>query len=332
MPSYNCGSEIDPLIHGGAKIVPYRVNAKALIDMEALRALVSDKTKAIYVTHYFGFPQPLNEIRSFCDDKGIYLVEDCALSLFSCSGERKLGTWGDVSVFSLVKSIGVPDGGLLVINNPCLQGQIWQTRNAPLARVTKATLALLKSAFLRGISRRSLLNSVYVALHDWLLHRKLRGEEALGLSSEFASDIRADMYFNSGLGDRRMFFLSKHALLNTDPKEIVDKRRHNYVQLLTLLRDKQNVTVLHTSLPDGVCPLGLPILVRDRDDLFKRLYWSGIVAAAFWRGFHRSLTWDQFPEACFLKDHLLLLPVHQALDEKDVANIAQAVLAGIADA
>jgi perosamine synthetase len=95
-PSYNCGSEIDPLLKSGTSVVLYRVDKNAKIDIADLISRVTKKTKAIYVTHYFGFPQDLREIRRVCVDKKIYLIEDCALALFTAVGENQLGlpaTW-----------------------------------------------------------------------------------------------------------------------------------------------------------------------------------------------------------------------------------------------
>jgi dTDP-4-amino-4,6-dideoxygalactose transaminase len=58
----------------------------------------------------------------------------------------------------------------------------------------------------------------------------------------------------------------------------------------------------------------------------------GIAAIAWWAGYHRELRWEEFTEARFLKDRLLVLPIHQDLDqlhmrfiEMCVRNIVQLV-------
>lgn len=72
---------------------------------------LTDKTKAIFVIHEFGFPHPrLAEFRKIADARGIPLVEDCAYSW----GTEGTGKTGDYIIYSLTKIFPVPYGGLLV--------------------------------------------------------------------------------------------------------------------------------------------------------------------------------------------------------------------------
>ena len=119
-PSYNCGSEIDPLLSSGASIRLYRVKTNCQIDFDNLAKSITPKTKAIYVTHYFGFPQPIVDLKRISQETGLPLIEDCALSLFSKSGSIRLGTTGSMAIFSFPKSLPVPDGGALIVNDPKL--------------------------------------------------------------------------------------------------------------------------------------------------------------------------------------------------------------------
>ena len=77
-PSYNCGTEIDALLQSGALVKMYDIDRSGSINFDDLYSRVSPNTRIIYVTHYFGFGQPLDELRNFCDKKSIYLFEDCA--------------------------------------------------------------------------------------------------------------------------------------------------------------------------------------------------------------------------------------------------------------
>ena len=328
VPSYNCGSEIDPLVKGGLKIVPYRINKEAQIDMDDLLSRINLRTKAIYVTHYFGFPQPINEIKDLCEEKGLYLIEDCALSLFSSHSGRKLGTWGDVAVFSLTKTLPLPDGGILAVNNPNLRRSNWNMKAPPFGNTLKGLMGNLKSIILRSLSRGGISYPAYIFIHDRLIHKKAMQ----GLFNELAMekpDLRPDMYFNGRVKDLGISFLAEKLIFCFDPNEIIKKRRSNYSCLRSLLKKIQEIKILFPFLPEGVCPLGLPILVHDRNMLFETLYRQGIVSFAFWRGFHPAIDWDLFPEATFLKKHILLLPVHQDLEEKDMEEIAEAISASM---
>jgi hypothetical protein len=77
--------------------------------------VLTDKTKAIFVIHNFGFPHPdLLALRELADDRKIPLIEDCvfAFDSFTQTGIR-LGSIGDFSIYSLYKIVPITYGGIL---------------------------------------------------------------------------------------------------------------------------------------------------------------------------------------------------------------------------
>ena len=117
VPSYNCGAELDAVLRAPATVRFYRVDRSARIDVDDLRQAIEPRTRAVIVTHYFGFPQPdLVAIGELCRDHGLVLIEDCAHALYSTHLGRSLGTFGDASVFSLWKTLPMPDGGAVLAN------------------------------------------------------------------------------------------------------------------------------------------------------------------------------------------------------------------------
>ena len=96
VPSYNCGAELDAVLRAPATVRFYRVDRSARIDVDDLRQAIEPRTRAVIVTHYFGFPQPdLVAIGELCRDHGLFLIEDCAHALYSTHLGRSLGTFGD---------------------------------------------------------------------------------------------------------------------------------------------------------------------------------------------------------------------------------------------
>lgn len=76
------------------------------------------KAKAIVAVDYFGFPQNLSLFREYCQKTGAVLIEDNAHGLFSKDENGQwLGTRGDIGIFSLRKTIPMPDGAAFVLNN-----------------------------------------------------------------------------------------------------------------------------------------------------------------------------------------------------------------------
>ena len=117
-PSYNCGHEIEPLIRLGLRVRCYRVGGDLEVDLDDLRRRMDREVKAVLVTHYFGFGQPLDELKTLCDRRGVFLVEDCAHALFSDNASGDLGRAGDAAVYSIRKTLPLPNGGAVLFNNP----------------------------------------------------------------------------------------------------------------------------------------------------------------------------------------------------------------------
>src|SRR5205823_1409788 len=60
-------------------------------------------------------------IRDLCRKHGLILFEDCALAFGSSANGQPLGSFGDAAIFCLPKFLPVPNGGVLVLNNPNLK-------------------------------------------------------------------------------------------------------------------------------------------------------------------------------------------------------------------
>jgi dTDP-4-amino-4,6-dideoxygalactose transaminase len=322
VPAYHCGSELDVLLSAGLKVRLYRISAAAEIDPEDLQKRITSATKAIYVVHYFGFPQSTARIAELCRSKGIHLIEDCALSPFTESDGRRLGSAGDVAVYNFPKVLPVPDGGALVINNSTLRRDTWSVEPPPAHAVREGVIRLLKQSFLRvqpNISARALFA---------LLSRK-ENEPAIA-AARIA--IPESYYFDPAMTDRSISSVSARVLARTDVAELRSRRRENYSRLSQHLSQLPGCKPLFAQLPSGVCPLSLPVVVRDARQAARRLRSRSVPAIAWWAGYHRAaLNWNDFPEACSLKDHVLALPIHQQLNDRDVDFIGRQ-LSGCLDA
>jgi hypothetical protein len=86
----------------------------------------------------------------------------------------------------------------------------------------------------------------------------------------------------------------------------------------------ERVSQLREALPDGVCPLFFPILVKDKHATAQGLWRKGIGAVEFWSDPQRDVTMGV--DARFLRSHVLELPIHQSVTESQVEYIAKEVL------
>jgi dTDP-4-amino-4,6-dideoxygalactose transaminase len=101
-----------------ADVDPLTYNVTA----ETIEAALSERTKAIMVTHLFGNPCRMGEIMKLARARNIAVIEDCAQAFGAEIDGRKVGSWGDIGCFSLQqgKHITTGEGGLVVSNNPDL--------------------------------------------------------------------------------------------------------------------------------------------------------------------------------------------------------------------
>jgi len=314
-PAYNCGSELDPLFHAGLTVTLYPVGRDGVADPERIAARITPRTRAIYVTHYFGFLQPeLDGIRALCDARGLRLIEDCALSLLS--GVRPAeGRVGDVAVFCLYKFFPVLGGGALVINATDLDRSDPFRRAPPWRRVTKdLARSALKGTLGTERTRAALAR----------LRRPLRkGAPNAALPEAERPDIPAHYYFDPALQDARISLFAARPIHAFDTTAAIAARRANWQRFQPLLADMPGAEPLFAALPPEVCPLSMPVLVADRNRIAAELQARGIAATPWWAGYNRRLNWAGLTDAAYLKDHVLSLPLHQFLGAEHVNHIVR---------
>jgi perosamine synthetase len=315
MPAYHCGTEVDAVMSTGASVVLYRVGLDLRIDEPDLCNRITGRTRVVYVIHYFGWPQELARLSARCRGAGIRLLEDCALALFSDCGTREAVALSDASVFSLSKTLSVTDGGAAV----------WRTEHETLpplrregsAAVTRRSLPLIRRSTLRRLSRMGLPGITRV------LGRRP--------ASQRSDEMPRSYYFTDSVRGVSMSRCARGSTRRAHRDLIGLTRRRNFLRLLDRL-NRAGLTGPLKSLPEGVCPLTMPILVEDRDAAVRALSSRGIEVIPWWAGGHRSVQLQEFPEAKFLKEHVIALPVHQQLTEADIdfiAEAAEAVLGGM---
>src|SRR5947209_6393447 len=117
VPAYHSGNETAAIRATGASLTYYPITRGLQPDFDALDRLCLPGTRALLAIHFLGWPQPIAELAAFCRERGLILVEDCALALLSETQGRPLGTFGDFAVFCLYKTLPLPNGGALVQNN-----------------------------------------------------------------------------------------------------------------------------------------------------------------------------------------------------------------------
>jgi dTDP-4-amino-4,6-dideoxygalactose transaminase len=314
VPAYHHGVEIAALVAAGAIPRFVRVDERLRLDLDHLVDSRAPRTAAVYVIHYAGFPQPMDEVRAAAARLGVPVIEDCALALWSAEGARPLGSTGELAVFCFYKTAPVPNGGSLVVNDPDLRGALPRPVAPPLgSTLSHAGGALLANLALRaGAPGRRLRAGVRRAA------QLLRDGSGLRPVSTGTSRFDPEAVH---LG---MSALSGRILARLDPEAIVAARRRNYFLLHGALR--QAAEPPFPELPAGVCPLFYPLLCDDKAGVKARLSAAGIETVDFWRTGHALCPPAAFPEVTRLRARVLELPIHQDLSPGDMAHLARVVV------
>lgn len=113
---YNCDSVFISIKQAGFEPVFIDIDENLKISLNDLRNK-SDEIDALILTHLFGFPNYIKEVKEIAGDKPI--IEDCAHSFLSKYNDNIIGTFADAAFFSTgngkFPSFGL--GGFTVINN-----------------------------------------------------------------------------------------------------------------------------------------------------------------------------------------------------------------------
>jgi dTDP-4-amino-4,6-dideoxygalactose transaminase len=311
VPDYHSGNEFAAIRAAGATIEFYPIGRNLEPDLEALTRLAAQGARVIYVIHYLGWPQPIKEIQAICRRFGCILVEDCALSLFGETNGKPLGAFGDYSVFCLYKTLPVPNGGVLVENGKALPalGQLELEECPRLSAFGRSAELVLETV-------RSRWNRIGKALFD-IKRGAGRRMRAANVRQVPVGDIGWDVA-NVNIA---MSGLSDTIVRASDYEQIRRRRRENFLRLQQNLAGK--VSLVRTDMGPGVCPLFFPILVRDKHTAAEALRNRGIEAVEFWNDPQQDRNIGT--DARYLRSHVLELPIHQGVSEKQVDYIAEQV-------
>ncbi len=89
------------------------------IDVAAVEAAITPKTKAIMVAHTLGNPFDVRVIKALCDKHGLWLIEDCCDALGATVDGKHVGTFGDIGTLSFYPAhhITMGEGGAVFTNH-----------------------------------------------------------------------------------------------------------------------------------------------------------------------------------------------------------------------
>lgn len=92
------------------------------IDLDAVEAAISERTRALLVPHILGNMAPPDRLREIARRHSLYLIEDTCEAMGSRYDGKLLGTWGEMSTLSFYPAhhITTAEGGAVLTDNEAL--------------------------------------------------------------------------------------------------------------------------------------------------------------------------------------------------------------------
>jgi dTDP-4-amino-4,6-dideoxygalactose transaminase len=295
-PAYHHGTEIETLVRIGASPRFYEARPGLAPDPEELESALGPRVRALYLIHYWGFPQDTRRWRQWCDERGLLMIEDGAHALLSEDAAGPLGSLGDASIFCAYKVFGLPDGGLA-----------W-SRTPPVPPTGPAR---------SGLARLDRSHRNWLAQRFRPLGRLRAGSRD---AHEYVETPERD--FGSVPTEPPAAMTSLLLKRAVDPRA-ADRRRDHYRYLAARLNGL--VSSAFPPLAPACSPLALPVESRRKLDLLEHLAARGVIDGKMWMTPHPAVPVDRFPGAAALRERLVALPVHQELRRADLDRIVDAV-------
>jgi dTDP-4-amino-4,6-dideoxygalactose transaminase len=127
VPTMTFCSTANVVVHLGATpvivdVVPDTLN----IDPEAVKAAVTSRTKAVIPVHLYGHPCDLGAIHELAQRHGLAMIEDAAHAVAAEWHGRRIGTFGQATVFSFyaTKNLTTAEGGMITTDDDAYAEQM----------------------------------------------------------------------------------------------------------------------------------------------------------------------------------------------------------------
>jgi CDP-6-deoxy-D-xylo-4-hexulose-3-dehydrase len=120
VPPIGWVSDISSVVQLGMTPVFVDVDMKNFcITIENIKNAITSNTKAIVMVHALGFNGITDELVQLCKEKNIILIEDCCEAHGAKFGDKKVGSIGDISLFSFYfgHHITTIEGGTVCVND-----------------------------------------------------------------------------------------------------------------------------------------------------------------------------------------------------------------------
>lgn len=294
LPSYTCGTVIEPFIRDNWQIIYYTINKNLEVNEQDIITKIKLYHPSMILVHSFFGINTLKNIRSRLEEiKDVLIVEDITQSILSDFKKIK----ADYYITSLRKFFAITDGGMLII--PYKKNNIEiKYENIPNKIVKHALKGFdLKRSYIENITN---------------IEKEKFQEEYLEVKKLISSTYNIEKISKEGL---KMFN-------NLDISKIKGIRKQNFNYLLENFKSKDdNVELIFKTLRIDETPLYFPIYIKNgnREKMQKHLASKNIFCPIIWP--KSEYIKETSEETEYIYNNILCIPCDQRYNLQDMQKI-----------
>ncbi len=289
------------VLAGGKPVIVDVVPETYNLDLDAVEAAITPRTRALMPVHFAGLPVDLDRLYAIAEKHGLRVIEDAAHAIGAGYKGKRLGSFGDTQVFSFHpnKNMTTGEGGAVTTRDDALAARLAKLRFHGIDREAWARFGKQGSPH-------------YDIAEAGFKYNFMDIQAALGLHQLPALD---------GFNQRRGELACRYYGLFADQEALT-------------LPKPQSVDYPHLHAWHLFAPLVNPEAVgMDRDSFIAKLKEHNIGTGVHYRAPHLSeyyeKTWGyqrgQFPIAESISDRVLSLPLFPTMTEAQQDRVVKAV-------
>jgi perosamine synthetase len=312
IPAYTCFSVPAAVLKAGLRPALCDINPSTFdFDHTLLERTLNANTLCVIAHHLFGIPSDIERIRSLCQARGIFVVEDAAQAMGAESSGRTLGTIGDVGIFSLGrgKNITCGSGGIMVTNSDqiarALDRQCRELGASSLAGVLKDLIQIvLMAIFIRPSLYWIPAALPFLRLGETIFPKEIPLTRLSGTKAGLLRHWESRLIQSNQIRSETAADFSQRLSLRPACGPF-----HPYVRLPVLAataREKERLYSLSQARGLGLS-VAYPTAVSEIPEV------------------RAAIDGQRFPAAERVAEHLLTVPTHHWLSEEDKRAIAECI-------
>jgi dTDP-4-amino-4,6-dideoxygalactose transaminase len=315
IPAYTAGSLVVAIRQAGLVPVLCDISLDTFnMDFKKVHSLINERTLAVVGIHMFGlFSCGIEEYKKYLP--GIFLIEDCAQSFGTSFAQKPVGSFGDASFFSFNrgKNLTVYNGGCLLLDDKKLS-----------AAIIKDYQAIDEVGFIPGFQAflKLLALSIVVKPGIYGLSR--------GLLERFRDNVPPEKIEVAKLSTYQLAAL--YRFMN-ESSAAVKNRIDNGLFLLNHLAAVPGIRLPLIYPQSSICFNRFPVIFDDIKKIKlvqEALDMNGIEASRmYYKPLHKMFDLGyksgDFSNAEYFAEHVLTLPVHPLMSDKDIARLIKVI-------